>query len=97
MKVRLGPEAFVGGAGKLALSPGLNSFLSNAPQPSAPSLVLTEVSALDRTSASVPPAGQGSTAAWVSSGAPHPNGAGAGISPPTVAPCPLQPPPLSGD
>lgn len=75
MKVRLGLEAFVGGAGKLALNPGLNSFLSNAPQPSAPSLVLTEVFALDRTSASAPPAGQGSTAAWVSRrGAPSQRG-----------------------
>lgn len=44
--------------------------LSRAPQPSALSLVLMEVCAPDRTSASVPQAGQGSTATWVSRMAP---------------------------
>lgn len=58
-------------AGELALCPSLNSFFSNAPQPSAPSLVLMEVSALDQTSASVPQAGVGSTAMLVSKTAPH--------------------------
>lgn len=74
MKVSLALEAVVGGgAGRGALggaagrgadpeSPGL----SYIPQPSAPSLALTEVCALDRTSASVPQAGEGSTATWVS-------------------------------
>lgn len=66
----------------LALSPVLTLFPFKCTQPSAPNLVLMEVSALDRTSASVPQVGEGNTATWVSRqvapqwgrvlGSPHP-------------------------
>lgn len=42
------------------------SLFSDIPQPSAPSLALMGVSAQGRTSANAPPAGEESTATWVS-------------------------------
>lgn len=93
-KVRLGLRLCGRHAGELALCPRLNSFFSNAPQPSAPSLVLMEVSALDQTSASVPQAGAGSTATLVSKTAPL--AVRLGSPHPWLVPCPLQLPPLSG-
>lgn len=70
-----GEEAGTSGCGRLAGSwpcVWVLTVFSNGPQPSAPSLVLMEVSALDQTGASVPQAGEESIATWVSRMVPLP-------------------------